>query len=412
MQDTAKSAWKSSKKFASSVITGGVNLTGCRKGSGGAELNNRGHINTFQPQPQPQQPMEMEQEFGQRPNDQSVEHLSVIQVNGSAVVDSSLETQHQQQQQQQDSSLIRVDASKKLTIVTKFNDELLHQNGTSPGTEMAPSSGSSERSRCESSSSGRGTSSDAGSAASQNGDDKDDQQQRTPETKAQQTTARPAGGESEGDGKPREKTHKRKGSSSLFKASRVVFGGSQASLNKLKNFFNGGGGGKQLRTPQQQQQQSQLNQIAAGELSHQVSNGGGGNGGIEQQSNGGEIADAESARLRCMELNQAIRVPSISGQQQGYPSCFAASSLATGGRQCKLSLVVGGEEKEGDANENGNENENEITESNNTYRHKTNDAEDDKQTTVGGKAEIGQGESEIGEQQEPHQQAQQIVCCQ
>lgn len=318
MQDTAKSAWKSSKKFASSVITGGVNLTGCRKGSSDLRGGN------FQTQQLPHLSLgrEINQEI--EPSIEQQQHTSVVQINGTDTADLSIA--ENQAQQQTNPSLIRVDASKKLTIVTKFNDDqLLRQpmqgqqkqskmSNCSPAQsiETAPSSsGASERSRCESSSSGRGTSSDAGSAASQNGDDKEecqasagadskitaaedaDNEQQNMTTTSSMQQQQPA----TTTDKKAHKTRK----SSLFKASKVVFGGSQASLNKLKNFFNG----KQLKTQQQ----------------HSTFEG-------ENYQNGGsgELAAAENSRLRCMELNQAIKVPSVAAisasqpQQQQQPT--------------------------------------------------------------------------------------------
>lgn len=250
MQDTARSAWKASRKFASSVITGGVGgLSACRqcarRRSSAASLG-RARPDHLAAGSAPSGPIRAEplEVSGQPVGLEAAEggHLSVVEVGASAsgqqapgqqvVVQAqpaalapppaASQTGGGPNEDPQQQGLIRVDQNNKLTIVTKFNDSDCQSATGGPGPGgSAPSSSStgccSERSRCESSSSGRGTASDAGSAASQNGDlDGAEERPHQP--------ARPHEG-----GRQRRK-------SSLFKASKV-FGGSQASLGKLRNFF-------------------------------------------------------------------------------------------------------------------------------------------------------------------------------
>lgn len=327
MHDTARSAWRASKQFASSVITGGVGLSACRKcnrrQSSSLAPSGRG---SFKEPPNERmlgqevcrqqaslsageaQQAELVAAQLKLASDQD-QHTSVIEVqslqpnsasrlatSGSSGSDqaqseslasssrnSAPASQHEALDQQ--SSLIRVE-NNKLTIVTKFNDS--ECNNQSPnsvgGLDLAAPSSGSERSRCESSSSGRGTSSEAGSAtASQNGDlDESHLGQNAPlpvcqdpslncsdkeAARATTTTSTTKAGEV--------KRHKRK--SSLFKASKV-FGGSQASLNKLKSFFTG----------------------SSGKVS--LANGAALKDGRQQQSTEGQRDHLESSRLRCLEL--------------------------------------------------------------------------------------------------------------
>lgn len=358
MQDSAKSAWKASKHFASSVITGGVGLSSCRQ----CTSKSRGSLSTNKQQQQQQvvngislanqqrnqqqqqqeqerdefilqaetdnntrfakcsSPASMNNEYNatnnssQMSGEQQIEvnnskvevsygdddqHTSVIKVGPTKAANPTAEVstlpstlQHNQNQQQvvvqhqqarhQDESgggLIRVDENNKLTIVTKFNDSDHYSTGPNTSIEMgAPtSSGSgSERSRCESSSSGRGTSSDAGSSASQNGDldgcasAMNDKQLDNKQNNAITDTTIASSAAPQAI-----KKHKRK--SSLFKANKL-FGGSQASLNKFKNFFTGSSSNviKVTSKEELKQQQQQL-----------------------------DNEHLERSRLRCMELNQA-----------------------------------------------------------------------------------------------------------
>lgn len=270
MQDTAKSAWKASRKFASSVITGSVGgISACRqctkKRSSGASLTSSGNVAFATCAPNQQ--LHPQQQAAVCVSADNGEHLTSVVEVGKAVGEMNLQAQiHAQQQQQQPvfvqpglsqqqqqpssqsvgpvtshtgDNLIRVDENNKLTIVTKFNDSDCHMSsssssGASNHSDHLHSASSSERSRCESSSSGRGTASDAGSSgASQNGDSDGQEMSKSPVESDIARAAHPASPTCSQDD-PQRRQHKRK--SSLFKASKV-FGGSQASLNKLRSFF-------------------------------------------------------------------------------------------------------------------------------------------------------------------------------
>lgn len=374
MQDSAKSVWKASKQFASSVVTGGVGLSSCRQCT-----SKRGSVSTNKRQQQQQQvkggvslTSQQQRDNEQQQRDEFViraensasfekcslnnndttnkvagvscddgeQHTSVIEVGPTKATNAATEhasdsRQIQQPQQRQDEQsgggLIRVDGNNKLTIVTKFNDS---DCSTGPNTSIeigAPtSSGSgSERSRCESSSSGRGTSSDAGSSASQNGDldgcsssvvvvaDKRQQQEQVKNN----------------DKHDNAKRHKRK--SSLFKANKI-FGGSQASLNKFKNFFMSSSNVVKVTSSeelkhyqQQQQQQDNLNE------------------------------HLERSRLRCMELNNQTAT-------SHKTMTLKTSDQSIGVNDVKTSSFEVSSEKLGNCNGNSsneNNNNNNISES-------------------------------------------------
>ena len=317
MQDTAKSAWRASKQFASSVITGGVGLSACRQctrkrpsTSGSSESARQGG---------------QAGGCGLAANDElgAEQHTSVIKVGATPPPpppplpqprpalacnrEASIEREQQQQQQQQqqkvqvlqnkrtesqaNNNLISVDENNKLTIVTKFNDS--ECQGPNSSVAMAPVSNGSERSRCESSSSGRGSSSDAGSAGSQNGDEHSAEmgQPRGRESALAVCLIDGANqgesGNGNGNGKTSDeaqraagKRHKRR--SSLFKANKV-FSGSQVSLNKLKGFFF---------VSQHQQTCDISTKPNASFHSRQL-----------QAAKLPQTAHLESSRLRCMELS-------------------------------------------------------------------------------------------------------------
>lgn len=300
MQDTARSAWKASKHFASSVITGkAVSISGCRKRGSSAE----GRANR---PPTPAQASDAS-------SAQADQHLtSVIKVESTNQQQKQQIHQHQAQQ-----SLIRVDQNNKLTIVTKFNEpdqaqmasnssgqlELTGQTGQSSIATPNSATGS-ERSRCESSSSGRGTSSDVGSSSSQNGDElpADDAKGPAGVTTLDANNNEQSQAKNSDSGQESHKQHRRK--SSMFRPARVF--GSQASLNKWKYFFTGKDCTGSAKISQQQPAE-------VGPLSVHL----------------------ESSRLRCMELNRAAREtgnnqpePTIagkSGQENSKPERPVAS---------------------------------------------------------------------------------------
>lgn len=358
MHDTARSAWRASKQFASSVITGGVGLSACRtcnrrqssssgnrRGSNKKSKKQSGESDTDIAGPQQQgcrgaqvspgkydscaqqaadlviaqtnsvseddQHTSVIEVQSSQPNcsanrlvpcsasgDQVHQNESLINNNNNNNRNSQMvqHLQHETSDQQQSSSLIRVDENNKLTIVTKFNEsECNNQSPNNSASLDLAASSSSERSRCESSSSGRGTSSDAGSAtASQNGDM--DMESHPGQTAALPVSHDPSLNHSNNDKEVTaisktpvvdSKRHKRK--ASLFKASKV-FGGSQASLNKLKSFFTGSSSGKVALSN-------------GNPLRDQLKD--------SQQALDGRRDHLDSSRLRCLELNQNNRASSI-----------------------------------------------------------------------------------------------------
>lgn len=320
MQDSAKSAWKASKNFAGSVITGrAVGISACRKqrGSHSSENSNSNKLPNQQLQPEVCQSPDQFREIQVNGSDLA----SVIKVESSPNLQSgagATQSQH----------VIRLgESNNKLTIVTKFNDSPDGQRLSAAASIASPSASSSpsedcssasqqpssanpssnstgsERSRCESSSSGRGTSaSDSGStSASQNGDDAppevaattltlvnssqapsqiaNQQQQQQPQ---QQQVAKDDNNNNCDETSTMKKQHRRK--SSLFKASKVF--GSQMSLNKLRTFLFTTNGKATInsdgaRSTQEPEMDARL--VAEQHL--------------------------ENSRLRCMELNRAINQP-------------------------------------------------------------------------------------------------------
>lgn len=373
MHDTARSAWKASKQFASSVITGSsVGISACRKRTttlsatatatetkqskykqSKEENCRQAGVNNEPKAASINDPAAAD--FGHNHQaDDDEQHTSVVKVESSA-------GQQQQQQSQsivsinvsgEQNHLIRVDENNKLTIVTKFSEindssnnsiatssspnglatsspasSMLNQHqqhhhhdgssrSTAPAVSPATANGS-ERSRCESSSSGRGTSSsDAGSSASQNGDAElimqtELQQHNSLENSSKQCSV-PANINNDSNdhsetittilGGKEHKQHRRK--SSLFKAS-SVFGnaGSQVSLNKLKYFFTGSHGSGSI-SHNNNNNYINGNKLTITPLTKATKH---------QHDLDASIASEkhlENSRLRCMELNRAINMPS------------------------------------------------------------------------------------------------------
>lgn len=275
VQESARSAWKASKQFASSVITGRVSISGCRKhqrrqpeqpADGCAGLEN-GAGETCAPS-------ELELAAGQ-------ELTSVVQVGSQAHQPPEMGSRDAAASPSPSNNdlVVRVDGNNKLTIVTKFNNEPPTSGADHSPSGAAPSSASSsasDRSRCESSSSGRGTVSESGSAAPS----QDDEQPSTVASIAD-TSQPPADAMVERQ-KPKRDA---KGRSKLFKASKLLGSGSQLSINKFKSFLIDG---RKLKL---------ADSAKPAETQHPPN---------EQQQ-----SDLESARLRCLELNQAINVASM-----------------------------------------------------------------------------------------------------
>lgn len=299
MQDGARSAWRASKQFASSVITGGkVSLSACRhrknrqRHSVTTTSASSSSSNTLPAKHKQQAQVSIQQQQMCSPQD---EHMtSVIQVpyvNGEANNISMSHGDGDKSVIQTGANIKLDDQTNKLTIVTRFTSDANSNSsdtgigsntststssassgapaatGAGPGApQLTPvdknskliinSSGDdsngvgscgSERSRCESSSSGRGTFSDTDSS-SHNGDlvvaataaPGDANKNTNNNNNSEQII-------NSGNGirpqtriyKSNDNEHKRhKRKSSLFKASKV-FSGSQASLNKLRTFFTG-----------------------------------------------------------------------------------------------------------------------------------------------------------------------------
>lgn len=333
MHDTARSAWRASKQFASSVITGGVGLSACRQctrrqssslaaGRASGSKKKSKQLSQVEAENCHQMKAELPGEVDQLAEltvqqmklaGDDDQHTSVIEVQSlqlnasankaAAVASANIErsqnesnrnsVQVQQQQAEasdQQTSLIRVDENNKLTIVTKFSNDSECQSPNNASLDLAAPSSGSERSRCESSSSGRGTSSDAGSAtASQNGDLDENHASPTLPVCQNPSLNGDKGGVATVTTTTTNSSKRHKRRSSLFKASKV-FGGSQASLNKLKSFFGGSSGKVSLsnKVPQQP---------------HQIKDGQ-----VRQQVLEGQMNHLESSRLRCLELNRPASI--------------------------------------------------------------------------------------------------------
>lgn len=367
MQDTAKSAWKASRKFASSVITGaGGGLSACRKmgkANRSHKINGKGNaptashlqqvVPTFEtcanadttPNSNPNisspqsiqvsvistQPVvvaaasgstgglereDLHDNCGASDCNDEEQHTSVIQVNSSTQRPISNSNNNNNSNKINCSSDVQkqteVEEQKKqsLTIVTKFCDsDRPSKQANSSG--QGSLTGSSERSRCESSSSGRGTSSDAGSAheaelsgeetvmgrqvaigsvtstatSSPSPNHHDNTTQTTPSQVIQSDDLHSSNSTNT-------KRHRRK--SSLFKASSIL-SGSQVSLNKVKCFFMGSS------SPTSNHHQQQVS----------ISNGNksAGNGVEIISDSSSQQEQMESSRFRCLELNQALKAP-------------------------------------------------------------------------------------------------------
>lgn len=284
MQDTAKQAWRASRQFASSVITGGVSISACRQCT---SKRNSSNASARQPPAQVQQ----ECSSGVCIEQDQQQHTSVIEVVANSAESSNAAQDEQKSEsttKPSPSNLIRVDHNNKLTIVTKFNDSGESQVSQADPISLADTSNGSERSRCESSSSGRG--SETCSAGSQNGEDSADHSMAaahiSPDRKSLSHSNQPltndksaTGGQSSDASSS--KRHRRK--SSIFKAAKVL-GGSQLSLNKLKSLF----------TPAKSISCSPVDTVQASSE--------------QQQDVMRSFQHLESSRLRCMELNQALKV--------------------------------------------------------------------------------------------------------
>lgn len=316
MQDGARSAWKASRKFASSVVTGrlvGGGFSSCTKrGAGGPKAADSMPAD-LQVAATHEQPT-IQQQPGRK--SQVCEHTSVVEVGPKGAGDSLpaelLARQLAQSEGRPVSSsqqvaaageesavelateaasaqtMVRVDGNNKLTIVTKFN-QLASEQERLESEQQASCGASGERSRCASSSSGRGTASQPESDASvcshsEQADEQlevrgphsslasPEQQQQQQETvvggllgdqKSQQlgksaqmqdkeqldkqrqrqlqpispaisSSSSGCSASTSSNEQQNERRHRRR--SSIFKTSRV-FSGSQASLNKLRSFF-------------------------------------------------------------------------------------------------------------------------------------------------------------------------------
>lgn len=256
MQDTARSAWKKSRKFAGSVLAAGGGLSACRRNS-----KQRASVSSVARRPCVQQ---REQQQPATVESGTEQHTSVIEV-GPTTADYVEQQQSELRRAtlapaEQPPLQVKVDENNKLTIVTKFSqlpgaDQEAASRGAhqslAPSAQAASSSSShccpSERSRCESSSSGRGTASASDSAGdlsgSQSGDLAEqvavltDEGEKAAERRQQPISPAISSDSSSGcasSSSPEQSRHKRR--SSMFKTSRV-FSGSQASLNKLRSFF-------------------------------------------------------------------------------------------------------------------------------------------------------------------------------
>lgn len=275
MQEGARSAWKASKHFASSVITGRVSISACRKHQRRPAASPVPARQAASSLPAVAGDLCASSELG---DSQGQELTSVVQVSSHAQHNPE-DVQHAAGSPTPSNSdlMVRVDENNKLTIVTKFNNEAATSGEHSPGG-AAPSSASSsgsDRSRCESSSSGRGTASEAGSSEPSH-----DEEQMG----AVAPVAPIADQSDAGQDRKSKRTAKSRGK--LFKASKLLGSGSQLSLNKLKTFLIDGRKQKLAtsakQTPDDSQPQADLQQT-----------------------------DLEGARLRCLELNQAINVASM-----------------------------------------------------------------------------------------------------
>lgn len=270
MQEGAKSVWKASKHFASSVVTGGVSLSACRK-------------------------HQVSQPVARR--DAPEEPVSVVQV-----------TARDEQGQTEPSPeaprdlVVRVDGNNKLTIVTKFNEATVGAEHSPTGAALSSASSSSsgsERSRCESSSSGRGTASETGSAAPSH----DEESSNKPV--AQEEPRRPAKGRK------------------LFKASKMIKSGSQVSLNKLKTFLMGNSDSRKLKLANKTQIDLAAEKPAATTTATAIDSELG-----ERKQSTCELQtsqDLEIARIRCLELNQAINVASMAPATEASKEDTASS---------------------------------------------------------------------------------------
>lgn len=302
MQTTAKSAWKSTKKLATSMVTSGVSLTACRHKSASAsmrlnknkktkKLNEDSCDNNQQRQLTPiNQQQQQSNVIGQVCNEQDRSyqpfnkeqqdeafHTSVIKLEASNNQDQQItssspssNTNSNTNSNNDESSYIHKDQNNKLTIVTKFahqnqqqqqanlNDKSTNiqvneraiSNNLQCSLNLASSVSCGERSRCESASSGRGTSEDERDSATslKNDSSESSEMQQTSLNQDEQLSSA--------------KRHKRR-QSAVFKANQLL---PMKTANSLKSQF------KSLFTMKQQQQQQQQSQFTDAEIT-QVAQG-------------------------------------------------------------------------------------------------------------------------------------------
>lgn len=258
VQDTARSAWKKSRKFASSVVTGGLmggGLSACRRNTK-QRASCCSSSNTVRPA-----------QYSQTGEQQCTSVIEVGPTVGdfasvSLAANGHSATQHnnfsEQQQQQQatapmndSEAVVKVDQNNKLTIVTKFNGRCqsasLSGRETNASDSGADSAGSQSGDLCErdqgpgaAASEPIETSSAAAAAAEckLNAMDEDEEQQAAV-SPAISTNSSSGCASSAASNSSQEynRRHKRRSSSSMFSKPAKVFSGSQASLNKLRSFF-------------------------------------------------------------------------------------------------------------------------------------------------------------------------------